>query len=138
MTILSIFNNFWKICIFSRTLTSARRSWVTVINTKKNQPTAMTLKEQSTVFSVEWNKKGKYNCVLNYVWTNCFSFFPPLRLCIFYYGLNKENYTVKQFGLSIKIFFSFLPGSGSETNSSGSRKKFRIQPDPDSQHWFLK
>ena len=26
--ILSIFNNFWKIRIFSRTLTSARRSWV--------------------------------------------------------------------------------------------------------------
>ena len=30
MTILSIFNNFWKICIFSQKLTSAIRSWVTV------------------------------------------------------------------------------------------------------------
>ena len=37
--------------------------------------------------------------------------------------------------LIIYLLLNFLPGSGSETNNSGSgsRKKFRIQQDPDSQ-----
>ena len=35
------------------------------------------------------------------------------------------------------FIFTFFPGSRSETNYSGSRKMFRIQPDPDSQHWII-